>query len=138
MRNIIFTFIGTGLIFSGCETSNPRPYYSIGQGLEIYMAKHINSFNSGLDYTQIVLDTVQLQEKPIISYNDIKKYNLQNHVAELTITVDKIKGYKPSVYGHMFIVTVDKERIYCGFFRPLLSSAMLDWVIIDEAIDGKE
>jgi hypothetical protein len=51
--------------------------------------------------------------------------------------VDKIKGYKPSVYGHMFIVTVDKERIYCGFFRPLLSSAMLDWVIIDEAIDGK-
>ena len=134
---IIFTFYVLVLLLSGCETSTQSPKYAAGQGVEIYLAKYINSFNYTLDYTKINLDTIQLQENPLIPYNYIKTYNPQNHIVELNITVDNIKGFKPRVNGHMFVITVDKERIYCGFFRPSISSAMFNWIIIDEAIDSK-
>ena len=128
------------LLFSGCESSQPKPNYSIGEGVELYLAQQVNPFDQDIDYTQINLDTVQLQAKPFLSYNQIKAYNPDNYTATLTVPLSQLSGYQSNVRGHMFVVTVDGKRIYCGFIQPLISSAYLNWIVINEPLvsEGKD
>lgn len=134
---LIILLIGLGAFITSCKSSEPYPDYKVGEGVEIYLAKQLNSFDWDTDYTQINLDTIQLREKPFIRYNDIKKYDLQNHTMELQLPFEDLDGFQQSVYGHMFIVTLDGKKIYAGFLIPLLSSVSINWVMISEPIDGR-
>jgi hypothetical protein len=135
----IFLYLST-LLCSGCESSQPKPNYLVGQGVEIYLAQKVNSFKPDIDYTQINLDTIQLEPQPFLSYNQIKFYDPDNYTAKLTIPLAQLNGFQPRVNGHMFVVTVDEKRLYCGFIQPSLSSAYLNWVVINEPLEdeGKE
>ncbi len=126
------------LMLSGCNTENAKPDYKIGEGVEIYLAKNTNPFDYKIDYAEINLDTIQLQEVPIIRYNHIEKYVLTNHVAKLNVPAESINKFKPHVYGHMFVVTVNKQRVYCGFIFPSNSSAVPQWVMISEPMEAEK
>jgi hypothetical protein len=134
MNRPYLTLLFSYFILFACNSERTQPVYKSGEGVEIYLAKHTNPYDYSINYTAINLDTIQLQDEPLIRYNDIKKYNLQNHEAELNIPAKSINKFQPHVYGHMFVLTVDKQRIYCGFILPTLSSAIDQWVMIREPL----
>ncbi|QHT66651.1 hypothetical protein GXP67_08265 [Rhodocytophaga rosea] len=137
MKYLFTCFLLCSLLFSGCESASPKPEYSTGQGVEIYLAKQVNSYKWDIDYSQLNLDTIQLQTKPFLSYNQIKSYNPDNNTATLTIPLSQLSGFQTSVHGHMFVVTVDGKRQYCGFIQPLYSSAYLPWIVINEPLEAE-
>jgi hypothetical protein len=137
MKHLFIYFLLSSLLISGCDSSQPKPDVPIGQGVEIYLAQQVNPFKWDTDYSQVNLDTIQLQPQPFLSYNQIKAYNPETHTATLTIALEKLSGYQPNVYGHMFVVTVDSKRKYCGFIQPLYSSAFLHWIVINEPLEAE-
>lgn len=133
MKYLISLFcISSLLLLSNCHSSTPRPDFKPGQGVEIYLASHVNSFNPDIDYSKISIDTVQLQAQPFLAYNQIKSYHRANHTFVLTIPVSRLTGYQPRVNGHMFVVTIDKQPVYCGFVQPAISSFYVPWVMISD------
>jgi hypothetical protein len=49
---------------------------------------------------------------------------------ELNITNDKISLGQTGINGKMFIVTLDKNPVYCGFYWPVYSSAACNYVFL--------
>ena len=84
-----------------------------------------------MDYSKTDFDTILIEDTPILRYNDLIKYDT-NHKLTLAISHDSIKFENLSVYGTMFIVTLDKTPIYCGFYWPVISSVPCNWVYIEE------
>jgi hypothetical protein len=65
----------------------------------------------------------------------MKAYNDNTYTATLTVALSQLSGYQPNIYGHMFVLTVDGKRMYCGFVQPLISSAYLQWIVINEPLE---
>ena len=85
-----------------------------------------------MDYGTVDFDTILLLDTPILRYNDLKKYDTLTHKLTLGISHDSLKIGDASVYGRMFVVTIDQEPIYCGFKWPVISSIPCNWVYIEE------
>jgi hypothetical protein len=119
------------LTFVVCSCSKEKSSKtSIGQGFEIYMPKRDLHASYGVDYSKIKLDTIELQEIPILKYDDIQKYDTATHTITLPFLKNKLLFRSTSVYGNMFVVTLDKKPIYCGFHWPSISSAIPIYVFI--------
>ena len=131
MKTYVLILILTGFLFITCE-KNVEKDFSIGEGLEIYLTEIPYSRNLYLDYSTIDFDTLALLKAPVLRYNDILKYNILNHKVTLKISHDSLKIGEAGVYGRMFVVTIDKNPIYCGFYWPVISSVPCGWVYINE------
>jgi hypothetical protein len=78
-----------------------------------------------------VLSHIEISEQPIISTNDIIKYNAKTH--EITISAEafnRIANLEVPVTGRSFAVCVDKKTIYCGAFWTPISSISFEGVVI--------
>ena len=136
---IKFTCISLLLILS-C-TKNTTISTDIGEGIEIYLTKIPMTNDYTINYSKINLDTLSLLETPLLLYDDIKTYEKSSHMLSLNISSEKLNVPITSVYGRMFVVTLNKVPIYCGFKWPLISSATCSYVfIVDplEEVDGLE
>jgi len=85
-----------------------------------------------MDYNTVNIDTIALEDRPILRYNDLVSYDTSNPKITLRISHDSLKIGDADVYGRMFVVTIDKNPIYFGFKWPVISSVPYSWVYIEE------
>jgi len=138
---IIFSFLSftCNNIVSNSESNsitNPK-YNSTNEGLCIYVTKV--DINSDLSYQDINLAYTELIGEPIISYDKIISYDTSNYIITLSFSSDSLKkriaqvsAYDKAVgvYGLPFVVTLDREKIYGGWFWTPVSSIPCHSVVI--------
>jgi hypothetical protein len=129
IRILIITLVCTNLL--SCET-DPERSVDIGSGMEIYLTETPYTNQLDIDYSTMDFDTIVLAEIPMVRYNDIQHYDTVSHKVTLGISHDRLNIGDASVYGRMFVVTVDRQPIYCGFKWPVISSVSCNWVSIQE------
>ena len=106
-----------------------------GAGFEIYKVDTTYIHVSHNDYSTLDLDTFPIKDTPILRYEDLIKYDTGSHKLTIGISHDSLKIEVSDVYhnfGSMFMVTLDNEPIYCGWFVPIFWSNPCNWVYIEE------
>jgi hypothetical protein len=131
MKTIWTLAVSSSILILSCEKSDEKNF-AIGEGFEIYLSVIPFSHNLYLDYNTVDFDTIQLSDTPILRYNDLKYYDTINHKLALRISHDSLRIGEAGVYGRMFVVTIDRIPIFCGFKWPVLSSVPCNWVYINE------
>lgn len=92
-----------------------------GQTVEIYLLK---SFQTVAGKCQVDASASALQDTATIRNQDILEYSQTDYQFTLTsASIQKIKTFKDFT---PFAVTVDKQVIYYGFFKPGISSSSCD------------
>ncbi len=129
MKN--FSFLLICLLACSCEKDN-NSYYNIGEGIEIYRTQTPYYANLDQDYSQVDFDTILLENTPMLRYNHLLTYDTASHTLTLDISHDSLMIGDASLYGRMFVLTIDKEPVYCGFYWLLISSIPCPWVFIEE------
>jgi len=120
------------LLLISCDKDNNDNHIPIDKGLEIYLTETLYSHNLEMNYSIVDFDTIVLSDTPILCYNDLLKYDTINHKLTLGISHDSLNIGDAGVYGRMFVVTIDKTPIYCGFKWPVISSIPCNWIYIME------
>lgn len=120
------------VILMSCEKNNDQNNPEPGNGFEIYLTEKPYVDNLETDYSIVNFDTISLLEDPILRYVDLISYDTTIHKMTLGISHDSLKIGDAGVYGRMFVVTIDKEPIYCGFKWNVISSVPCNWVFIAE------
>jgi hypothetical protein len=127
------TFIAlTMLLICSCEKHNETKNFAIGEGFELYLTVKPYIHNLYLDYSTVNFDTILLEDAPFLRYNDVLKYDTLSHKLTLGVNHDSLKIGEAGVYGRMFVATIDRKPIYCGFKWPVYSSVPCNWVFIEE------
>jgi len=135
MKNELKISVLICLLTIACENSEEKNY-AIGEGFEIYLTETPYSHNLYMDYSTMDFDTIVLSDMPILRYNDLKKYDTTTHKLTLGISHDSLRIGDAGVYGRMFVVTIDKKPIFCGFKWPVISSVPCNWVYIEEPYEN--
>ncbi len=102
------------LLVMGCSKENAES----GDAVEIYLLKE---YSLVTNRCEIVKSSIVLKDNELISNNDIVAYHHPEHKITLTGSgLNKLDG----IYDNTpFCMTVDKEIIYAGFFKPGYSSS---------------
>lgn len=120
----LFLFSVAVAMVTGCEKED-----NAAGTVDIYL---IASYDSGEEGILIEDSSVQLPEKPVISYDELLSYNPDNYCLKLS---DKAKSAifeaEPSVYGKAFAVVANQEVVYTGYFWPGYFSQGCNWIVID-------
>lgn len=132
MKTILSFITIISLFFVSCEKTENDKLFSPGEGFEIYLTTVPYSHNLNMDYGTIDFDTITLSDTPMLYYNDLLKYDTITHKLTLGISHDSLKIGETGVFGRMFVVTIDKEPVYCGFKWTVISSVPCNWVFIEE------
>jgi hypothetical protein len=94
---------------------------------------------SALEFSEIDLEKVTLENTPIISGNDIVSYELNSHSISLTPAayrrLQRIFPTPVKVNGIPFVVCVGSQRIYSGAFWTPASSISYDGVVILQSFE---
>lgn len=133
MRAILFPLVFIGLFIFSCKKDDNTDV-EIGKGIEIYLTEIPYSLELYKDYSKVDFDTVLLYTTPMLRYNDIKQYDTITNKLTLGVSHKSLKIEDAGAHGRMFVVTVDKSPIYCGFKWPALSSVFCTWVCIYEPV----
>jgi len=135
MRTKLILPVLISLLIMSCDKddNNNCP---IGKGFEIYPTVIPYCNNLEIDYSTVDFDTILLKNTPILRYYDLIKYDTLSHKLTLNISHDSLKFGGYDLRGTMFVVTIDKNPIYCGFYWPVISSIPCNWVFIEEPYQG--
>jgi hypothetical protein len=114
---------------SACQAGN-------GNGFAIYL---LSRNIPATELSQIDIDQLTLETKPLISNADIISYDRTDHRIELTRSAfTRLQQVFPvPVNGMPFVVCVGNERIYTGAFWTPISSISFDGVVIMQPYDDK-
>ncbi len=132
-----FACTNNNIMSSELNSSSNQKSNFTNEGLCIYATKF--DINSDLTYQDINLKDAELIGEPIISCNQIISYDTNNHEITLSYSSDSLKKrivQSPAydkvvgVYGLPFIVTLDSEKIYGGWFWTPVSSIPCHSVVI--------
>lgn len=85
----------------------------------------------------IIPESVVLSNEKAISYEEILKYNPENHGFKLKRSTIERLNTEPSIHKRTFAVVIDGEIIYTGYFWALFSSSICDWTNIDYLDNGR-
>ncbi len=128
----ILVLIVLQMISCDCNNDDIRS----GTGFEIYRVDTTYHHYSNNDYSTLDLDTIGLEDTPILRYEDLIKYDTGSHKLTIGISHDSLMITRSSNYyqnfGSMFMVTLDTEPIYGGWFVPGFWSIPCNWVYIRE------
>ncbi|MGD9201093.1 MAG: hypothetical protein PVI26_05995 [Chitinispirillia bacterium] len=93
-----------------------------GEGLCIFPTNI--QYNSILFYQNYNIDTARIIDGPIISYSEIISYDTTTHFLDLALTQASLRSRLGSipVNGKSFLVTLDSEKMYVGWFWVMYSS----------------
>jgi hypothetical protein len=126
MRSVLYTLALTIFCLS-CKKNSVEP----GKTVEIYL---LTNYQNIPGKCQVDAATAVLPDTATIENQDILTYSPSRYQLKLTATaIAKIKGMRDAT---AFAVTVDKQVIYFGFYKPVYSSSTcehsitmdLDWV----------
>ena len=109
------------VLVAGLYCKKSRTAGSGNDLVEIYALK---SFQLVPQKCQVDPATAVLQDVPVISNDEILTYSRGNHLFSLT-DGGKQDTEQFNTY-HAFAVTVNKEVIYYGFYKPFTSSSSCD------------
>jgi len=110
---------GTGC--GGGQSAEPTPTPTISPSpiptgiFEIYL---VNTFNlSQINFSN--LDSIPLQDEPILSATDITSYNWSNHSIKLTdVGCAQLEKALSETAQTAFVAMANGERLYWGLIRP--------------------
>ena len=110
------------LLFCSCsDSTSPN---DDEKAFGIYLLKDTSLITS--DAKKSSIESLQLQETPIIKINDIVEYDWEEQLITLTSeTFDRFKGVEnkiKSTHGLPFIVVANQQKIYLGNIYPMYSS----------------
>ena len=92
-----------------------------GENVEIYLLKTYHTITSKC---QIDPSGSFLQDTPTVKNHDILEYSKTDYQFTLTdLAIQKVKTFRDNM---PFAVTVDRQVIYYGFFKPNISSSSCD------------
>ena len=88
---------------------------------------------SDLTYQNFDIETAPLIDSPVIFYDEIISYDTTTHIIQLAIERDSLKKRigEINVYGTPFLVTLDKIKMYGGWFWTPVSSIPCHWIVIE-------
>ena len=116
MRPLLFILTMTAICLS-CKTGN----INTKETVEIYLLK---TYKTVAAKCQIDTSFSVLQDTATIKNQDILEYSKTDYQFKLTDTaIQKVKAFRNKM---PFAVTVDKQVIYYGFFKPSTSSSPCD------------
>jgi hypothetical protein len=123
------------LLIISCERD--KNDNNMGAGFEIFKIDTLYHHYPNNDYSTLDLDTIPLKDTPILRYEDLIKYDTGTHKLTIGISHDSLMiTMSPSNpdhnFGSMFMVTLDAEPIYCGWFVLSIWSNPCNWVYIEE------
>lgn len=114
---------------TACAIATPTPMKNPTEGFAIYLPAQKITAN---DILKTPLDSIELENKPILSLDDIVAYSLDTHTIALTQAgYEKIKQLEVPTSGIPFVVCVDRQPIYVGAFWASYSSQSFNGVVID-------
>ena len=122
----IFFLLTIAIFYLSCKKDNVKG----GDTVEVYLLK---SSQLVTDKCEIDALVSVLQDTAIIKNQDILEYSQSNYQFTLTdLAIQKVKTFRDFT---AFAVTIDKQVIYYGFFKPSFSSSScnhsitmdLDW-----------
>lgn len=118
-----------GLVLTGCQAAQRN-------GFAIYL---LDEPVPTSQLAEMDIEELILQDKPILSSDDIISYDRSNHTIELTRRaynrIQQIFPMPVKVDGIPFVVCVGNERIYTGAFWTPLSSLSYDGAVIMQPLD---
>lgn len=128
MRSILFVLI-VATLASSCRKKSEEA----GKSIEIY---HLATYETVAGKCEIDPARAVLPDTPLINNNDILEYSQVNHSFLLTNSAFlRIKGLSDWAG---FAVTVDKNVIYYGIFKPSFSSSScLESVTMDISLNAE-
>ncbi|MEO5684849.1 MAG: hypothetical protein ABIQ88_19560 [Chitinophagaceae bacterium] len=113
----IFYYLPIAIFCLSCKKDNVKS----GDTIEVYLLK---SSQLVAGKCQINPLTSVLQDTAIVKNQDILEYSQSNYQFKLTdLAIQKVKTFQDFT---PFAVTVDKQVIYYGFFKPSISSSSCD------------
>ena len=116
MRSLLFI-----LVLTACCLSCKKDKIKAGGTVEIYLLK---TYQTVAGKCQIDTSASILQDTATIKNQDILEYSKTNYKFKLTATaIQKVRTFRDFT---PFAVTVDKQVIYYGFFKPSFSSSSCD------------
>jgi len=131
LKRAVF-LIGMGILLStACTTLMPARVKEepTQEGFAIYLLAQRMSPNEVL---KADLSSLELEDKPILSADDIITYSKDTHEIELTVRAyQRLKRLKVPTSGIPFVVCVDRRPIYSGAFWVGYSSMSFHGVAID-------
>ncbi len=112
-RNLLLLIV-LGLLYSGCNKENSEA----GEIVEIYLLKE---YSLVTNRCEIVTSSIVLKDSELISNDDIHSYLHAEH--KMILKDDGMAKLESIHDGTPFCMTVDREIIYSGFFKPGISSS---------------
>ena len=98
------------------------------EGFAIYLAEQ--SVEAG-QLLQMGVDSIPLEDTPVITMDDIVFYEKETHSIELTPSAyERLMQMGVPVNGKPFVVCLDGKPVYAGAFWVLWSSFSFDGVVI--------
>ena len=119
---IIFSALIVLIIFSNCSSpSSPKE----NDRLAIYLLK--NDSLTTKDVEKVNLSRLTLKDNPVISFDDIVGYQIEDHKVYLAENPSTYFGTGyitlfSEYFGKPFVLIASGERIYLGSFQSLMSS----------------
>ena len=116
----LFILLYLALLFRCGDSLSPSDEKEFG----IYLLKDTALTTS--DAKELPLTSLQVQDSPIISMNDVETYNWAEQIITLTPEAferfGKVGEKVKSTFGLPFVVVVEEIRIYLGNIYPSYSS----------------
>lgn len=138
-KEIFFYIVFLVLFFVSCKNSVvDNTETNENSGLNIFETDI--KITSDLTYQNFDLETADITGEPLISSDQIISYDTTNHALTLSFSRDSLKtkiGHF-GVHGKPFIVTLDSQKIYGGWFWAPISSVPCHSVVImpDDPFDS--
>ena len=112
------------LAAAGCTGEAILPLKGLNNKIEIYQLKsYSQKIDTSFAIRTVVLSDLVLEDNPLVTDNEIRSYTQSAYTFELSKNLNPIiKDFGPD---KAFVVTVDKEVIYFGMFRPAYLNSLL-------------
>lgn len=113
-------------VLAGCK--QPDVHVQKVGGFAIYLVEQ--SVDTA-QLSKIEVDSIPLEDLPVITMNDIISYEKETHKIELTLSAyDRLIQMGVPVNGRPFVVCLDGKPVYAGAFWVMWSSLSFDGVVI--------
>jgi len=112
---------GLILLLASCEKYDRN----IEGDINIYL---LDDYTTAENSMKILSDGIVLAEEPIASYSEIIEYNSEEYSFKMSMDAITRIGNE---FGSAFAVTLEDEVIYTGYFWSDVSSAVVDWIVMD-------
>ena len=126
IRYILIVAIVFLCLVTGCTQHDARVREA--DGFAIYLAEQSVE---AAQILQMDVDSIPLEDTPVITIDDIVRYEKETHSMELTPSAyERLMQMGVPVNGRPFVICLDGKPVYAGAFWVFWSSLSFDGVVI--------